>query len=69
MTKKVNSDLKGAVSLIINENLSALRDVFTNISRSVSKSASQNQGPKQDINRKTQVDVKPSKKKKKADLM
>jgi len=41
MAKKVHSDVKAAVSLIIRENLSALKDVFTNHGHS--KSSSQNQ--------------------------
>lgn len=43
MAKKVHSDVKAAVSLIIRENLSALKDVFTNHGSPDPKSSSQNQ--------------------------
>ena len=38
MTKKVNSDIKAAVSLIIQENLTAVRDICTHAANFVSKS-------------------------------
>jgi hypothetical protein len=41
MAKKVHSDVKAAVSLIIRENLSALKDVFTNHGHSESKPLSE----------------------------
>ncbi len=47
MAKKVHSDVKAAVSLIIRENLSALKDVFTNHGRSESKPLSENQNSTQ----------------------
>ena len=43
MAKKVHSDVKAAVSLIIRENLSALKDVFTHHGNSESKPPSENQ--------------------------
>ena len=43
MARKVHSDVKAAVSLIIRENLSALKDVFTNHGNSKSKSLSEEQ--------------------------
>ena len=42
MAKKVHSDVKAAVSLIIRENLSALKDVFKNHGHSESKPLSEN---------------------------
>lgn len=38
MTKKVNSDIKAAVSLIIQENLTAVREICTHAAHFVSKS-------------------------------
>ncbi len=43
MVKKVHSDVKAAVSLIIRENISALKDVFTNRGHFESKPLSENQ--------------------------
>jgi hypothetical protein len=43
MAKKVHSDVKAAVSLIIRENLSALKDVFRNHGHSESKPLPENQ--------------------------
>ena len=43
MARKVHSDVKAAVSLIIRENLSALKDVFTNHDNAESKSLSEDQ--------------------------
>jgi hypothetical protein len=42
MARKIHSEFKAAVSLIIRENLSALKDVFTNPGNAESKSSSQN---------------------------
>jgi len=62
MAKKVHSEVKAAVLLIIQENLSALKDVFTNHGNSISKSVSQNQGPTRPNNKKMKSIAKPAKK-------
>lgn len=42
MARKIHSEFKAAVSLIIRENLSALKDVFTNSGNDEPQSSSQN---------------------------
>ncbi len=58
MTRKVNADVKAVILLIINEDLSALRDILTNVAHFVSKSVFQNQNPKRHKNRKSHGVVK-----------
>lgn len=52
MTKKVNSNLKAAVSLIISENQAALKDISTNVAGFISKSVFRNQPQKKPKKRK-----------------
>jgi len=42
MARKIHSEFKAAVSLIIRENLSALKDVFKNQGNAEPKSSSEN---------------------------
>ncbi len=46
MTRKVNSDIKAAVLLIINENHAALKDASTNVAHFISKSVFRNRAPR-----------------------
>jgi hypothetical protein len=62
MARKVHSDVKAAVSLIIRENLSAIKDVFTNLGSSESKSLSQNEQKSWLKEGKVKSDTRPEKK-------